>query len=269
MNEILKRSLFGGIYVAVLLAATLFSTYTTFALVGVMSVICFFELRKMLQPAGGIYSTTLLGILATIGLSLYQFQEQQELNISASLVVGILLFFFQHVLAKGSELSSSKVSNSLFSFGYIGLPLSLTPWLTIDSYYYFTPVLLVGIMVIIWSNDTFAYLIGRSFGKHRLHERLSPKKSVEGFIGGWIFALLAGYIFYTYSNTEYTLTDWLIFSSFTTIGGTFGDLFESALKRSAKVKDSGSFIPGHGGLLDRIDSLLFVVPMVWLYLLIL
>jgi len=114
-------------------------------------------------------------------------------------------------------------------------------------------------------NDTGAYLIGVTFGKHRLFERISPKKSWEGFVGGAIAAFVSGYVFSIYMP-QISLINWIVFSEIIVIFGTFGDLMESMLKRTLEVKDSGNVIPGHGGLLDRFDSMLLAGPVVFIYL---
>jgi phosphatidate cytidylyltransferase len=114
-------------------------------------------------------------------------------------------------------------------------------------------------------NDSFAFLTGKNFGKRKLFISVSPKKTIEGFIGGFIFALIAGYVI-SKLNSDLTLINWLIIAGIVSIIGTIGDLVESKLKRQAKIKDSGTIMPGHGGILDRLDSLLFAAPFVYLYI---
>ena len=121
--------------------------------------------------------------------------------------------------------------------------------------------------IMIWCNDTFAYLVGKSFGKHKLLERVSPKKTIEGFIGGIVFTIIASIIisqFYTFFN----VTLWIISALIISIFGTLGDLVESKFKREAGVKDSGNIMPGHGGILDRLDSVIFVIPFLYIFYLI-
>jgi len=125
--------------------------------------------------------------------------------------------------------------------------------------------MLMAVFVTIWVNDTGAYVFGVTLGKHRMFERVSPKKSWEGFIGGGLTALLSGYVF-SLIVPEISLIQWLIFSEIVVIFGTFGDLLESLMKRTIHVKDSGDVIPGHGGLLDRFDSMLLVAPAIFIYL---
>ena len=115
-----------------------------------------------------------------------------------------------------------------------------------------------------WCNDTFAYLVGKSIGKHKLLERVSPKKTIEGFIGGMMFTIIASIIiskFYAF----FSVTLWIITAIIIALFGTLGDLVESKFKREAGVKDSGNIMPGHGGILDRLDSVIFVIP--YLYIL--
>jgi len=125
--------------------------------------------------------------------------------------------------------------------------------------------ILIGLFIIMWSNDIFAYLIGSKFGKNRLFEKHSPKKSWEGSIGGFIFALIAAYVLSIFYN-QLSSINWLILGAIIAISGTFGDLAESLLKRNAGVKDSGNLFPGHGGVLDRFDAVLFATPFVFVYL---
>jgi len=128
---------------------------------------------------------------------------------------------------------------------------------------------ILSVFILIWVNDTFAYLIGKSFGKHKLLERISPKKTIEGFLGGAAFTLVTSYLLtylYTENNTTtINSTFWIVQALIIIIFATLGDLVESKFKRSANVKDSGNIMPGHGGILDRLDSVIFVAPFVFLF----
>src|SRR5690606_24922026 len=116
-----------------------------------------------------------------------------------------------------------------------------------------------------WINDTGAYLIGKNFGKQKLFPRISPKKTVEGFMGGLFFSCVASYFIATLTGSL-NFTNWLAFSIIASVCGTLGDLIESKFKRQAGVKDSGVIMPGHGGLLDRLDSIIFAAPFFYLFL---
>lgn len=141
---------------------------------------------------------------------------------------------------------------------YVSVPLSMLGVVYTDGRAQ-SSMLVLAMFILIWLNDTGAYCVGSMFGKHRLFERLSPKKSWEGFFGGMLFCLAAGALFsYIMPQVGLTLPLWLGFAVMVCVLSTWGDLFESLLKRSHHIKDSGHLIPGHGGILDRIDSLLFV-----------
>ena len=127
--------------------------------------------------------------------------------------------------------------------------------------------LLLGYLVLIWLFDTGAYIVGSLIGKHKLMEKISPGKTWEGLIGGLIISIGIAIILSMLTHII-TRTDWLIISIITAISGTLGDLVESGIKRNALIKDSGKILPGHGGILDRIDSILLSIPFVTLYLLI-
>ena len=131
---------------------------------------------------------------------------------------------------------------------------------------YHTPWLVLGMFVILWTHDTFAYLTGSMFGKHPLYKSISPKKSWEGSIGGFGFSIVAAYIISIFSPIL-GMWQWIAIACVIAVFGTFGDLAESLLKRKAGVKDSGKLLPGHGGILDRFDSVLFVSPIIYILVL--
>jgi phosphatidate cytidylyltransferase len=123
---------------------------------------------------------------------------------------------------------------------------------------------LIGMFILIWTNDTFAYLTGRFLGKTKLFERISPKKTWEGTLGGIVFSLVASVLLAHYMEDD--LVFWMISAVLISLGAIFGDLFESMLKRNAGIKDSGNIIPGHGGVLDRFDAALFGAPIFYLWM---
>ncbi|MGB0789774.1 MAG: phosphatidate cytidylyltransferase, partial [Marinirhabdus sp.] len=122
-----------------------------------------------------------------------------------------------------------------------------------------------GVFVLIWSNDSFAYVIGKTFGKHKLIERISPKKTVEGFVGGILGALIAAVVIY-FVMGRYPLWVWACMALLVSLLGTVGDLVQSKFKRQAGVKDSGVLMPGHGGLYDRLDSIVYASPFIYAFL---
>ena len=129
--------------------------------------------------------------------------------------------------------------------------------------------ILITIFICIWTNDTFAYLVGKNFGKRKLFPSVSPKKTIEGFVGGMIFTIICSLILSKYYIETKNIYIWIIIAIIVSIFSTLGDLIESKLKRVAQIKDSGNIMPGHGGILDRLDSIIFVVPFINLFYLIL
>lgn len=133
----------------------------------------------------------------------------------------------------------------------------------------YNPKILISILILIWANDTFAYLVGKNFGRNKLFPSVSPKKTIEGFVGGLIFTGISSILlskFYIESNILYI---WIVIAVIVSIFSTLGDLIQSKFKRVAGVKDSGKIMPGHGGILDRLDSIIFVIPFINLFYLIL
>jgi phosphatidate cytidylyltransferase len=170
------------------------------------------------------------------------------------LIGGIILFF---------SFKKSKYSWYLLSgIGYISLSLGLLVQLRYQSL-----LLPLALILMIWMNDTLAYLCGSFFGKRKFFPSISPKKTLEGTLGGIVFTFLLAYAWYKLSNT-FTLSNWLCLALIASVVGTAGDLVESKLKRMAGVKDSGAMMPGHGGALDRFDSLLLAAPVAFLYCLV-
>lgn len=151
---------------------------------------------------------------------------------------------------------------TLFGVLYLGLTLgtlSMTRLLPLGEW------LIFFLLLVTWASDTGAYLVGTMYGRHRLAPTISPKKTVEGLVGGLIAAIIAGYAARWWFLPDLSGLDCLILATLLTITGLWGDLTESAMKRSVGMKDSGGILPGHGGMLDRLDSLLFTAPVFYYY----
>lgn len=160
-------------------------------------------------------------------------------------------------------------AHSLMSQIYIGVPMAVMVYIAMN----YSPYILLTIFVLMWLNDTGAYLVGCSIGRHKLIERVSPKKTWEGFFGGLIFSMAVSLLIFYFikpfegmEHIDINLIFWLSVGAIVSIIGTWGDLIESMIKRDLQIKDSGNLIPGHGGILDRIDSILFVLPAILLFL---
>ena len=183
-------------------------------------------------------------------------------------ILPLLIFiFFVVELFRNKPRPIHNIAFGLSAIAYIPIPLAtlvllMSPLVAGEQSHWH---ILFSLFIICWSHDTFAYLTGIWLGKHKLFEKISPKKTWEGTIGGTLFGLVAAYILSLFF-TELTLLQWIAGSLIIMVSGTFGDLSESLLKRKFNVKDSGNFFPGHGGVLDRFDSVLFAAPALFCYL---
>lgn len=181
------------------------------------------------------------------------------------LIFPIVSFVYMIKLYKKFERKPfTNIAYTFLGIFYVAIPFSLLNIAVFeDGEYHFEVIF--GCLFILWASDTGAYFAGTFFGKRKLFERISPKKSWEGFFGGALLALVFAFGLSKY--LEYlSLTQWLIIAVIIIVGGTFGDLIESLLKRSIEIKDSGTALPGHGGFLDRFDGLLISAPFIVAYL---
>jgi len=159
------------------------------------------------------------------------------------------------------------IATTILGILYVALPFSLLNLMNGEEkiHYLGFPAALTGYFIITWLYDTGAYLYGKRFGKHKLFERISPKKTWEGTIAGAVVALLTA-LGLSFLIPEFPRTDWFVLSILVLVFGSFGDLIESMFKRSMNIKDSGNILPGHGGILDRFDTILISAPFVFLFL---
>ena len=288
MNETLKRAISGAVYVILLLTSILYSTESFFILFGIFLIIAIYEfcnLVKINSVFPILFGVSLYAAVTLVShynkqtteLLNRTFQSEFNLNINiqqldlillaVTIVVSVkcILFLFYDSIQKIS--TSSKY---LYLLGYITLPFIFITKISFGINNY-NPKIIVGLFILIWTNDTFAYIVGKSIGKNKLFERISPKKTIEGFLGGILFAAFAGYLIsklYIKAKPEFSeksILIWVFIALIAGIMGTIGDLIESKFKRIAEVKDSGAIMPGHGGILDRLDSVIFVAPIIFLF----
>lgn len=230
-----------------------------------LSLLCLDEFYRLVESED-VKPFRFLGLMLAVSLFLPMVAHLLTGDGLVLIVTAIPITIFIHIsqLYRTTGRPFHNLTYTLFGILYLIIPFGFftaTAFIS-SSYNWHIPV---GFMLLLWSNDTGAYLFGIRLGKHKLFKRHSPKKTWEGFFGGVfsgaMVALILGNRFSELSNLQ-----WFVMALIISIGGTFGDLSESMLKRSLAKKDSGSLLPGHGGLLDRFDGLLFAAPLVFVYL---
>ncbi|MFH7002683.1 phosphatidate cytidylyltransferase [Flavobacterium bizetiae] len=287
MNETLKRTISGAVYIALLLTSILFSTESFIILFGIFLIIATYEFCNLVK-LNKIFSILFVTLFySTVSLiSFYKTETENYISkllkeniiitVDIDLLFTVLLIITLIVSIKcivflfDDTQEISRASKYIYLVGYIMLPFLFITKISFGIKDY-NPKIIIGLFVLIWTNDTFAYLVGKSIGKHKLFERISPKKTIEGFLGGVVFAAFAGFLIsklYIQPNPEFSsksILIWTIIALIVSVFGTIGDLIESKFKRVAGVKDSGAIMPGHGGVLDRLDSVIFVAPIIFLF----
>lgn len=259
------RAITGFIFVLVMLASLLSGAYVFVAFYIFLSLMClveFFTLVKTIgiRPHKSIGYIAALIIFGSVAGKYFIDFESKWLLINIPLFFGI----FIRELYKKSALPFSNIA-----YTFLGLIYAVVPFIFYVSLAFISGEynfhLALGFFLMLWANDTGAYLFGVKFGKHRLFERHSPKKSWEGFFGGIFTSVLVAYIISNF-YTDYAFYHWMAMGLIISCFGTLGDLVESMFKRSIDIKDSGKILPGHGGVLDRFDGLLLSAPVIFVYL---
>jgi len=266
MKDIVIRAFSGLLYV-LLLIFCLYNEHTLIILFFVFGIISLAEFKKLIQLKSFIPYVVFVILYFVFGYWQLVMNSTQGLD-EATQILQVLTIFVQLFLIK--DLFSEKTIPLFHSKRFIITTFYLSSafvFLVLIANYYaeYNPSILLGSFILIWVNDTFAYLVGSKFGKQKLFPSISPKKTVEGFLGGLFFSCIASYFIAHFTNTL-SFTQWLILSIIVSVFGTIGDLIESKFKRQANVKDSGVIMPGHGGLLDRLDSIIFAAPFIYLFL---
>lgn len=272
MKNFITRILSGAVYVGLIFCAIyFFDTIPAIFLVffGLVTLIGVWEACRLTHDDEQNQSKVVKCVDALGALAVFAsffFNEECGHSLASFLPIllyGLVRFTIQLYITNQNPIKS--LQQSFFCICYVAIPLGLMSTISFTE----NSMLLLSIFIFLWLNDSGAYLVGSIIGKHRLFERISPKKSWEGFWGGLVLSVLAGYVMGAYFNDIFHGPSALLFAGWgmvVSIFATLGDLTESLMKRTAGVKDSSHLIPGHGGILDRIDSLLFAVPASLIYL---
>ncbi len=250
-SDIQIRFRTGFIYVSISLICTLTSTATTVLFLCVLAGICAGELFYMFRSDAKL-PNELLGIMAAVAypISVWTFGLAGAMVVTGALLVALLVWYVFWTRARIGD-----VGVSFFGAAYTGLLISGLVAIRMAVPGFWGGVLACCVFASVWANDSFAYLVGSQIGKHKMAPRISPKKSWEGFAGGLIGSVVVWCFMTLIPGVSMGITQAIIFGIICGLFGVLGDLAESRIKRNSGVKDSGTIMPGHGGLLDRCDSL--------------
>lgn len=276
MNNFIKRTLTGIIFVAVLVGSILYSPTTFNLLFALITGLAVWEFGTLINQSGqATISRPVCGLggvslfLAISGINQGMFGSEA---FAPYLLILIYLLVAELYLRRPNPIANW--AYTMMSQLYVALPFSLLSVL----YFYplqvmqggvptvgISPILPLSVFIFLWASDSGAYCVGSLIGKRRLFERISPKKSWEGSIGGGVLALIAAWALWCFFPFM-TLWQWMGMALVVVVFGTWGDLVESLMKRQFGIKDSGNILPGHGGILDRFDSAMLAIPAVVVYL---
>ena len=257
MKEVIVRTISGVLYIAIVIFSMFTSREWFMGLFFLLAVITVREFLKLVHLTSYLSYIILAAFLFFLS---YNIIEMNAVYLLLILSCFVNLFLFKDLLWVGRIPMFEKKKYIAVIFYIISgfVFLTLIPMREGE----FAPNIIIGIFILIWSNDTFAYVIGKSFGRRKLMERVSPKKTIEGSVGGLVGAIIASFILFKFIG-YFDLYIWVILAFTASVFGTIGDLIQSKFKRQAGVKDSGVILPGHGGLYDRLDSIIYTSPFIF------
>ena len=269
MSNLVKRTITGVFIVILIIFSVVLSKFFFTGLFLIITILGLWEFYSLLEKVD-INPNKTLGTIA--GAFLFISNASVALHIAPVeiLLVNFLLVFLVFLVELYRNIPNpfTNVAFTFFGLLYVAVPFALlnyfpNPALKTDVY---NPSIVLGFFFLIWVNESGAYIVGTAMGKHRLFERISPKKTWEGTSGGGVLCLITAWILGMYFE-EISVLNWFIIGGLVVVLSTYGDLFESMLKRSINTKDSGTILPGHGGILDRFAGILMATLFVFVYLL--
>jgi phosphatidate cytidylyltransferase len=274
MKEFYTRSITAIAYATVILLPLFYSEYLFYTIGFICSLILVFEFIKLISNYNHKFfsrdtgkSNFILYMTFPLYISLFILSKNQIFEIVFLIIIVLTNVILGFSLIKNKLFSYSILKNRFI--GHFYLVGSLVIFFSLPNIFgEYNPYIVFSFLSLIWISDSAAYVFGVTFGKRPLFKTVSPKKSIEGFIGGLSFAIMLSIIFSFYLSLNITLLQWIILGLLTGCTGTLGDLVQSQFKREAGVKDSGNLLPGHGGLYDRMDSIIFAAPIIYLTLII-
>lgn len=269
MSNLAKRTITGTLIVLLIILSVIFSRYVFTCVFLLITILGLWEFYSLLEKVE-IRPNKVLGTVAGAIMFLSNALVAMEIAPLEILLVNFLLLFLVFLLELYRDIPNpfTNVAFTFFGLLYVAVPFALlnyfpNPGFAADTYEY---SVILGFFFLLWVNESGAYVVGTAIGRHKLFERISPKKTWEGTSGGGVLCLITAWIlgqFFTFLSP----LNWFIIGCIVVVLSTYGDLFESMLKRSINCKDSGSLLPGHGGILDRFDGFVMATPFVFVYLL--
>ncbi len=275
MSGLLRRLLTGIFFVLLMLGGLYAGRYSFVLLFAIVTGLCLWEFLNMVLEK--YTQRDYVRILIGMGLGLVPFiistivqldlaqNREAFISLTAFWVSPFLFTAFLYELYTNSSNPFLNIAFMMLGMIYIGVPFALLDFIAFDGEYFYADTVF-GLLLLSWSNDTGAYVVGSMIGKTPLFPRISPKKTWEGTIGGFAITFLISFLLSKYLP-ELDFVHWLALAAIVSVFGTLGDLVESMLKRSLQIKDSGGLLPGHGGFLDRFDGFIFMLPYATAYLL--
>jgi phosphatidate cytidylyltransferase len=268
LNNLVKRIITALLCLILIIGCLFLGEYTFFVISFAINLIALYEFYKII-PVNTIAPNRYLGLASGSVLFIISFMVSSGIFDEKLylIMIPLLLAVFIFELFRKRENPAANIGITILGIVYISLPLSILNYLVFPAggASGYTYRILLAYLILIWINDTAAYFSGITAGRHMLFKRISPKKTWEGFIGGMLFTFIAAWAVSELFD-DLNLTDMLVFAGIVSLIGVAGDLTESMFKRSIKVKDTGKLFPGHGGILDRIDSILMTSPLIFIYL---
>ncbi len=262
MSNLVKRILSSIVFVALIIGPLFLSSRIAYSLYALLGIFTLNEVLNLVKKTGSSPLKTISFIFYGVIVALvyeWIFHESDNTHgLILTLVALVLVAFFSEIFRQNKKplesIATALVTPVFIALSFLGIAYFFVYRIDLPS-----PWITISVFALIWINDSAAYLIGRKIGKTKLFERLSPNKTREGSFAGLVFSMLAGF------GLSYIpgMPHWSIMISFSLVcvlSGSLGDLFESRMKRASGVKDSGIFLPGHGGFFDRFDAMMIAIP---------
>ncbi|MDD4591721.1 MAG: phosphatidate cytidylyltransferase [Parabacteroides sp.] len=268
LKNLLIRTVTGIIFVGVMVSAICYSSFSFLLLFGLVTGLTVWEFSGLLKNYEESSMQRMVNVIEGVYLFTASFLYANN-YVDSKIFLPYLLLLMLSMIGELFFKAPNPINNFAFSFltqVYCAGSFSLLNFIgTAPDGNTYSPLLVLALFIFIWVNDTGAYVVGSMIGRNKMFERISPKKSWEGFFGGLIFVLAASLLFVWYEPVI-NCYKWLGLAATITIFGTLGDLIESLIKRTLKIKDSGNILPGHGGMLDRFDSIIMAIPASYIYI---